>query len=347
MAFIDATRQNLRPLDGVLNYSAGGRSTERLPRTGLLARMYIRVSGAMDIDSGTGSVALHEKGPWNIIDSLVFKANQGMDIIRLDGFSAHILDITRAGKPFNPSSANTGVFAAGIAEGENAWDFTICLNVTPNDRDMLGLILLQTDQMSAELEINWAQAGSTNGNTPIVLTGDATASFTGTANVLLETFIVPADPASRPDLTVVYQQLKRTDGIDHKGEVRIDMLRANLYASVTHIVEINGALAAASDISSFKLRYNNDNTPYFIPTRDQLMLQNRRYGRDLPKGVFVHDLFYQGVPGFGGQRDLINAGAVAEFASLIDVSQAATLGSGNNRVHTITQQFVQLAGAQG
>lgn len=346
MAFIDATRQNMRPLDGVLNYSAGGRSTERLPRTGLLARMYIHVQGTMSIEEGTGSVALHERAPWNIIDSLSFKANQGMDIFRMSGFDAHILDITRAGKAYDPSVAADKVFSAGVQDGDNDWDFTICVNVTPNERDLLGLILLQTDQMSAELEINWSQAGSVNGNTPVRLVGDATASFAGKASVLLETFIVPADPANRPDLTVVYQQLKRTDAIDHVGEIRLDMLRANLYSSITHIVTINGALADPSDINSFKLRYNNDNTPYSIPTADQLMLQRRRYGRDLPKGVYVHDLFYQGVPGFGGQRDLINAGAVAEFASLIDVNSNATLGSGNNRIETITQQFVQLAGGQ-
>lgn len=346
MAFIDATRQQIRPLDSVLNYSAGGRSVARLPRTGLLARMYIRVKGTMTVTPGTGSASLHETAPWNIIDSLSLKANQGMDIIRMDGFAAHVLDVTRAGKPYDPAGASADVFSAPVASGDNDWEFTICLNVTPNERDMLGLILLQTDQMSAELEVNWAQAGSTSGNSPVVLTGDATAAFDGQASVLLETYIVPGDAASRPDLTVVYQQLKRTDGIDHTGETRLDMLRANLYASVTHIIKINGALADPADINGFRLRYNNDNTPYHIPTDDQLMLQLRRYGRELPKGVFVHDLFYQGVPGFGGQRDLINAGSVAEFASLIDVASTATLGSGNNRVDTITQQFVQLSGVQ-
>lgn len=342
MSFVDATRQNLRPLDSVMTYSSGGRSVARLPRTGLLSRVYLHVTGTMSVTPGTGSATLNEKGPYNLIESFSLKANQGMDIIRLGGFDAHILDITRAGKPYAPSTVDAaGVYQAGVSSGDNAWDFTVCVNVTPNERDLIGLILLQTDQMSAEIDINWAQEKNV-----VDLTGDATASFDGKATALLETFTVPANPADRPDLTVVYQQLKRTDAIDHIGENRIDMLRANLYASVTHVIETNGALAAPDDVESFRLRYNNDNTPYYIPTDHQLMLQRRRYGHDLPDGVYVHDLFYQGVPGFGGQRDLINAGAVAEFASLINIAPSATLGSGNNRVHTITQQFVTLSGGQ-
>lgn len=353
MSFIEATRQSIRPLDSTLPYSDGGRSVARLPRTGLLSRIYLHVSGTATVTPGTGTATVSPKGPYNLIRSLSVKANQGTEIVRLNGFSAHILDVISAGKMYEPDDGQRGtnpvanvLYSAPVASGYNDWEFTICINITPNDRDLAGLLLLQTDQMAAELEINWAPFASTSIDTPVVLTGNATATFTGQATAHLETFTVPADPANRPDLTTIYQQLERVDPISNLGENRIDFLRANLYARIVHVIEINGQMTAPSDIDRFRLRYNNDNTPYEITTPGLLALQRRRYGRDLPQGVFVWDLFYQGIPGYGGMRDLINAGTVAEFAGLINVASNANLGSGNNYIRSVTQQFVTLGGPQ-
>lgn len=351
MAFLDSTRQNIRPLSDTLTFSEQGRSVARFPRVGLLARLYINVSGTMTITPGTGDATLSSKGPWNLINQLRVTANQGMEIIRLNGFTAHILDEISAGKPYEAADGQVSagfasdVYSAGVSSGANDWNFTIVVNITPNERDLAGLLLLQTDQMAAELDITWGRAGGASIDNPVVLTGDATASFDGSATVHTETFTVPGDPADAPDLTTVFQQLERTDPVGSIGENRINLLRANLYSRILHVTELNGALDS-DNIDRLQLRYNNADTPYTIDRDAFQLLQRRRYGHDLPTGVWVWDMFYQGVPGFGGTRDLINAGTVAEFSSLLDVGSSATLGSGNNYIRTATQQFVTLNGGQ-
>lgn len=350
MAFIDATRQAIRPV-GTLTYSSGGRATIQLPRTGLLSRIFLHVTGTNTVTLGTGTATLSSKGPWNLISRVKLVANQGMSIIDVDGFAAHLLDITNAGKMYEPddsqraSATSADIYRAGVAGGANSWDMNLCLNVTPNERDMLGLILLQTDQMACELQIDFAPISGSTFDNPVVLTGNATAAFTGSVQVYMETFTIPAATADQPDITTIYQQLQRTDPVAAVGEQRINLLRANTYKSVHHVVELNGALDS-DNVTRFRLQYNNADTPYDMNRQTLQHIQRRRYGRDLPAGVFVHDLYYQGIPGYGGGRDLISAAAVAELSSLIDVASGATLGSGNNKVHSITSQFVRLGAAQ-
>lgn len=350
MAFVDATRQAIRPV-GTLTYSSGGRATVQLPRTGLLSRIYLHVSGTMTVTPGTGSATLSSKGPWNLLSRVKLVANQGMSIIDLDGFSAHLLDVTNAGKMYEPddsqraAATSADIYRAAVNSGANSWDFNLALNVTPNDRDMLGLILLQTDQMACELQLDFAPAQGSTFENPVVVTGNATAAFAGSVTVYIETFTIPAAAADQPDITTIYQQLQRTDPVAAVGEQRINLLRANTYKSITHIVELNGALNS-DDVTRFRLQYNNADTPYDLNKQTAQHIYRRRYGRDLPAGVFVHDLYYQGIPGYGGGRDLISAAAVAELSSLIDIASGATLGSGNNKIHTVTQQFVRLGAAQ-
>lgn len=351
MAFIDATRQSIRKV-GTLTYASGGRAVLQMPRTGLLSRLYLHFSGTLTTVDGTGSLTLSGKGPWNLFNRVRFVANQGTSIFDTDGFAAHLLDVTSAGKMYEPDDSNRSVavsadiYRAGVtADTTNAWDFNLCINLTPNDRDMMGLVLLQTDQMAAELQIEFNAAGGATFDYPVVLTNDATATLTGTVTVYAETFSLPATAADQPDITTLYQQLQRTDPVSAVGENRVNLLRANIYKGITHVVELNGALNSDS-VERLRLQYNNADTPYDFNKQVIQAIQRRRYGRDLPAGVFKHDFYYQGVPGYGGARDLLSAAAVAELSSLVDIASGATLGSGNNKIHTITEQFVKLAQPQ-
>ena len=323
----------------------------QLPRTGLLSRIFLHVTGTNTVTVGTGGATLSSKGPWNLISRVKLVANQGMSVIDFDGFGAHVLDVVNAGKMYEPddsqraAATSADIYRAGVANGANSWDFNLCLNVTPNDRDMLGLLLLQTDQMACELQIDWAAVGGSTFDNPVVLTGNATAAFTGSVQVYIETFTIPAAAGDQPDITTIYQQLQRTDPVSAVGEQRVNLLRANTYKSITHVVELNGALDS-DNVSRFRLQYNNSDTPYDMNRQVAQHLNRRRYGRDLPAGVFIHDLYYQGIPGYGGGRDLVSAAAVAELSTLIDIASGATLGTGNNKIHTLTQQFVRLGAAQ-
>lgn len=347
MPFVDSTRQQIRRI-GQVNYAAGGRVVVPFPRTGLLSRIFLHFEGVLTTVDGTGTLALSGKGPWNLYHRLKFVANQGTSIYDVDGFAAHLLDVTSAGKMYEPDDSNRSaavsadIYRAGVTvDTTNPWSFNTVINLTPNDRDMMGLILLQTDQMAAELQIEFNAAGGSTFDTPVVLTNDATATLTGTVTVYAETFSIPATAADQPDITTIFQQLQRTDAISAVGENRVRLLRANVYKGVTHIVEIAGALNSDA-VERMRIQYNASETPYDLDRATFQALQRRRYGRDLPAGVYKHDLYYQGIPGYGGARDLIAASAVAELDSVVDIASGTSLGSGNSKIHTVTEQFVRL-----
>lgn len=347
MAFIDATRQQIRRI-GKVDYAAGGRVSIPFPRTGLLSRIFLHVNGNLVTVDGSGTINLSGKGPWNLLHRVKFVANQGTSIFDVDGFAAHLLDVTSAGKMYEPddsqraAAVSADIYRAGVAvDTTNPWDFNVTLNLTPNERDMAGLILLQTDQMAAELQIEFNAASGPTIDTPVILTNDATAVFTGTVEVYAETFSIPSLAADQPDISTLFQQLQTTVPISTLGENRIKLLRANTYKGITHVVTINGELNSDA-VERLRIQYNASETPYDLNRRTQQHVQRRRYGRDLPAGVYKHDLFYQGVPGYGGLRDLISGASVAELDSIIDIAAGTTLGSGNNRIDTITEQFVRL-----
>lgn len=330
-----------------VEYSSGGRAIYSLPRNGLLARVHLHFEGTMTVTPGTGSAALSSYGPYALLNRIKLVANQGTSIIDLSGYGAHLLDSISNGKGWEPSDGQVSaafasdLYDADVTSGDNAWAFDITLNVTPNDRDPIGLILLQTDQMAAELQFDWNGAYGTTEDYPVVVTGDATAAFTGSVEITLETFTVPAGTQDKPDVSTIYQQLERQDGIAATGPVSINLLRSGVYQRIMHLVQIGGDPNYA-DIDTLRIMYNGTDTPYSLSRDAQLGLQRRRYGRDLPAGVFVHDLGYQGVPGYGGQRDLVDAKSVSEFASILDVASDASVSPTNSWIRTVTQRFVSV-----
>lgn len=349
-AFVANTRQAIRTMASNVEYASGGRSIYALPRTGLLARVHLHFSGTMTVTPGTGSAALGAYGPYALVNRIKLIANQGTSIIDLSGYGAHLLDSISNGKPYAPqagafnglaATAFAGdLYSAGVSSGDNAWAFGITLNITPNDRDPIGAILLQTDQMAAELQFDWNGAFGTTNDYPVVVTGNATASFAGNVEITLETFTVPA-AGGKPDVSQVFQQLERQEGISATGPVAVNLLRNNVYARIAHLVQIGGAPNYA-DVVSGKIVYNGTDTPYHYSRKAWQALQRRRYGRDLPEGVFVHDLFYQGIPGYGGPRDLVNAKSVSEFASVLEIDNGASVSPTNSWIRTLTQQFVSV-----
>lgn len=344
--FVAKTRQMILPVAEQATYSSGGTSQIRLPKMGLLSALHVHVSGTMTNTLNTGTAALGSKGPWNLIKEFILRTNQGVDIVKVGGHSAHVLDVATAGHLYEPddgqrSATRNGVYRAGAAAGANSWDYWIKIPVTPNDRDLIGLLLLQTDQMQADVLINWNTAYATDISAPITVTGNATAAFVGTAELYLELYTLPAEKEAAPDLSTLFVTLEQSDPISGVGENRFSLPRPHKYARILHSVEINGALDA-TNISKLELKYNYNDNVYNLSQSAFQYLLRRRYGRDLPDGAYIWDLMFQGAPGYGGGRDLIDAAAVSDLSTYLTVASGTTFGSGNNWLRTTTQRFVKV-----
>lgn len=343
--FLESTRQNMRKA-GQSAYVALGSSQLALPKVGYLSRIHLHVTGVMNIVPGAGTATLSEKGPFALLRRLRFVLGNGTELINVSGFGASLVD-KHSRLRYTPEDGGISapfasqIYAAGVSSGNNDWNFFVTLPVTPNERDITGLILLQAEGVVSNFIAEWQAAGGASSEFPVVLTGNATATFTGRIDVYLETFTVPAMAEDQPPLDRVHQIIERVDPIFSVGENAIKLLEENTYLRIIHAVEINGALSSDA-IDEMRLRYNVTDVPYQIDRGMKMYLQRRNWTKDFPKGVFHWDFFDQGYPNFGGERDLVQASGLAEFESVLQIGAGVTLGSNNNVVRTIQQQLVKV-----
>jgi hypothetical protein len=347
MSFINATRQNRRKV-GQLKFENGQRMSLDLPRTGLLANLMIRVKGKLTVTPGTGSATYKSENynkPYALLDRIRLTANSGTEIVNVTGTGLAIRNMISEGSVMDllgsvlPSGVSgSPVYQFGTSSGENNVEFSIKVPVAVNERDPIGMILLQNGETLITAGIDWANVANL-----FTLTGNAAVSFTGDAHFTMEYYSVPQSKEDYPDLSIAHTILEDRSDIDGTGEKTYTIPRGNIYQRIIHRVFLNGAPAGFDDIDKLKLIYNQSETPYELEAHDMYAIQRDRYRRDLPQATFVHDFSYQGVAGLGGNRDLVNSKAITDFNSIISVGTGATLGTNNNRLLTLREQLVPLA----
>lgn len=348
--FIDNTRQNFTelPKQSVVE---GGRLYFTLPKVGLLSRLFLRVEGTCTTVDGSGSLALSDRGVWNFIKRIRLIANSGASIFDVSGYGTYLIN-TLSKMGVDPDSigdidrgARTEVFAAPItADAANAWKFGLEIPIAINDRDPIGLILLQNNATQLVLEVEFNNCGGANNLVaPVVLTGNATAVFSGTCGVMMEYFTTPRNAADYPPINIIHQWLENQDAIPGVGAFTKSLLRGDTYMKMIHSVTLAGALNT-TDVDKLRILYNQSEVPYNIDKMSQLMLQRSRYGKDLHKGCFVHDWYYSsGLPNLGTSRDFINSANVTEFQSEVTINSGATATAGTSWLNTITEKLIRIA----
>jgi hypothetical protein len=346
MPFLEQTRQNFRQA-GALTYASAQPTQLAIPRVGYLSKIVIHVTGVMTLVTGTGTHVLSEKGPWALLRRVRFQVGSGTELYNTSGYGNYLVN-RMLKMQFRNEDGEVGaayasqIYQAGVAAGANNWDFYLIIPVVPNDRDLVGLILLQAEGVVTNLLLEWQVAGGATSDFPVVLTGNATAAFAGRADIYLETFTVPALVEDQAPLDRVHQIIERIDPITAIGDVTLKMLEENTYLRIMHSVEVNGALNTTA-VESLRFRYNVTDVPYEYDRQTKLFMQRYDYTKDFPVGFFYWDFFNQGYPNYGGDRDLVQASGLAELESIIKIASGTTLGSNNNIVRTITQQLVQVS----
>lgn len=346
--FRDATRQNFTTLPSQ-TITDGGRLYFRLPKVGLLSKLYLTLQCTVDNTAGTGHATISERAPWNWIKRIKLLANAGASIYDVSGYGTYLINniIRRATAP-NSSVFDRSLATATYSIPTTDADGTILLNleipIAVNDRDPIGLVLLQNNATELVLEIEFNTLGGANAVVaPYVLTGTATSVLSaGTAGVVMEYFTVPRKAEDYPALNIVHQWLEQQDVITGTGAFTKSLLRGNTYMRLMHYLTLNSALDQA-DVDKLRILYNQSEVPYSIDRIPQLFLQKMRYGQDLPKGTFLHDWYYSnGIPSLGDSRDFINSANVTEFQSEVTIGSGATV-TGNCYLNTITEQLIRIA----
>ncbi len=343
MSFVNATRQNLRTLTS-LKYEAGQQTSYDISRVGFLSKIYLRFEGKVNAKHASKSTfAKAAEAPYNLANRVRLVLNNGTSIWDTSGYGVYMLNlINKLNYVMDNQVAGSKIFQFGntcsSAGTDNDLCFSLELNMSLNEKDMLGLIMLQSSQVVATIQVDNAQPGVLTTDTDIEMT------VTGNWHLSYEYFEIPVDVANYPVIDVIHQVLEDNNTIHSTGENRIVIPRGHTYLRIINSVKINGKLSL-DDVDRMNIKYNLSNEPYTVNKDDFLMYQRSRYGRDLPAGMYAWDLFYQGYPNYGTVRDWVQSANITEFDQFIHIKGDATLGSNNNTVRTVREMLADVNAA--
>jgi len=314
------TRRKVLPLTGAVTRPVGGGTFGplTLPKTGLLARIYLALRGTV---AGTLTVP-NGLGMSSIVSRVRVQANSGIDIFNVSGAGyCYLLRNSLESEYIDPVGQNTGTAAVTAT----SFNMDVIIPIALNMRDPTGLIMLQNEQTIVNLFIDWlADTSVASGATVSLTTGDA----------FLEVFTVPPDPKDWPPLNVIHQCLEDQQAIAAAGDFPYYWPRGNTYVGVYHGAGIG---AAGSDLfNRFAVRVNQSDYLQSTPVDFLDMEYRLQKGRARPAGgVFVDLLATSGLGCYGLARDMFNSALVTDLASVITATGAVTL-------YTVRRQLVVL-----
>lgn len=184
-----------------------------------------------------------------------------------------------------------------------------------NARDPLGLILLQSESVVAQLVVE-IESDAT------IATG---ATVSGTVEPMITWFTVPQDAANRPPTNQLHTIIEESRVVAGAGEVRYEPPRGHTYLQFAQAL---GAGASGSDgFSAVYMVANQNDRIYDWPATTLMDTEFQRFhGRARPAGCIYYDLVGTAGQGdYGLGRDLINTRLLTSFETVITATGAATL----------------------
>lgn len=342
VAFQHATRQNWQMLP--THHVNRGASTVRIdfPKTRFLTKVLIDFEARVNITHATETDApTDDFTPYKLIRNLSLNLNNGWSPYSIGGRQLALYNAIRLHPSIVfPQSSNPGGYCycpqlkASADGASNTMRFTVELPITLNDRDTIGIILLQVADMVATMEISIA-----NGNE---LVDDAEGYTVEIEDIeirpMWESFSVPVTPEAFPDISTIKLVQSRTESFTGGGFNIIRIPTGHVYRKIgLYITDEAGKPLEDDDYTGeISLVFNQTDTNYSLDHRNLRHLNELQLGYNLPKGCYVFDFSNNGVPNYGGTRDLIDATALTELWIRFPTSKAG-------RCHAVLEQLSKLA----
>ncbi len=320
--FDQSTRLSFVPIAAITRPAGGGLSPSvELPTNGLLAGLHLVIRGTIGGTVG----AVSALGMASIIRRITLKLNSGTVIWSMSGPTYHYLYRDGIDSGYIDVVGHTNARDAVTATGA-ILDMVIPLMV--NERDPIGLLLLQNRQTILTLEVEW------EADTVVTATGTF-ANFSVVPELL--TFSVPTNPLSNPPLRWLHVVTDEQRTIAGAGTVTYDVPRGNTYMKIVHGVGIGAT--GADTWTRATLRVNQ--TQYlmdFTPNQMDLFFR-RQFGRPRELGMVLFDFITtSGLGMYGTTRDLYNSRRTTDMQTVVDVSGATTF-------YTVREQLIDLRSA--
>jgi hypothetical protein len=301
----------------------------KLPNARLVSTVRLMVEAVVNVKHATNTTYTPEPfAPFNLLRRVSVDLNNGFSPFSLAGRDLYFYNLIRHNSTiYQRQSIGRGKVVQGLtasaAGADNTVRFIVDLPLTLNQRDPIGLILLQNQEVSVNITIDIDQAtkilDSVEGYTVALKTLNVTP-FT-------ETFSVPASPNAFPDLSVLKLVQSKKDPIAGAGLKTIDLPTGTTYRKLLLFIEdANGVGVADTSISgNIDLIFNQADIPYSISPKLLAVENQEQYGQTLPAGLYVFDFTDQGFVNYGGSRDYIDTEKLTMFQARFSAPGAGNI----------------------
>jgi hypothetical protein len=302
-----------RQADQSINYAVGINQPQTLQHVGLLKKLRLIFQGTITLTPGTGAIVRDFQGPWNIFSNLLIRVSGLDQLYQVSGWAAYLINLVSVGPPdFAPdasvpvvSNATTpaDIFNYPLAGTAQPLLFFLDLPFTTPllGFEDLGLWLIQNETVNMEVVPTFAAlGGATRLNQPYDLTGNATATVTAALVQLWREFYgVPARQEDMPPLGYIHQWEEQYTAVTG-SQVDIDHQRGGVLLRLLYQINDADSTGGAANIingisnanvTGIEFKYDANDTPFDENVTELLARNRQMYGKDLPQGVFTHDLF--------------------------------------------------------
>ncbi len=337
MLFAQATREYKVGQPSKI-YANGQTLRFDLPKSRFLSKILLNVKGTFKATHASKTTFTEMTiGRYNLLKQVRVSINNGFNPFQISGKSLKLYNIiNNLSKPdsdvFGMDTFGNTVSSSGAT---NTVNFTLEIPLTLNDRDAVGLILLQNDETYVTMELDLGGIVDCMTDTDVTISAESIV-ITPT----LHTFSIPKDPNAVPDYSVIKLVNQQKDNILGDGETITKLSTGLTYRKMIIIVETDskGTPMPHAQVQSFQIALNEGDTPYNI-SADTLAYQNwKDYDGALPLGVYVFDWSGQGIPNLGGGRDYIDTAQMTEF----QLKTKFTGTSGSNYITVVSEKLSRM-----
>lgn len=323
MLFSQATRQTFQTLGAVQVNSELSTVSFSLPKSRLLSKIWLEFEGSCVNTSPTAPFFKPSLSPMQMIRRIEVNLNNGFSPFILSGRDLHLYTINR----MNPITFKN--IGAGYEESERRvqsmdlhakpdghegkFKFIAQLPLTLNDRDAVGLVLLQNEETVVNVTIDMGVVGDA-----YQLNDGETCTFKSLQiTPMLETYTIPPSPLAFPDLSVLKLVQAKEENFNANTMQTVKLNTGTIYRKMClYFVDENGKPLRDEDfLGNIELVFNTADTPFSIkPSILTAKNSIETYSTEsYPHGVYMLDFSNQGIPNMGGSRDYIDTERLTEF----------------------------------
>jgi hypothetical protein len=336
--FAQSTRQYKQELPS-MSFKEGETVSISLPKTRFLSKISLKVKGSFKVTHASKTSYTKAKfDKYKLLRQIRLQINNGFTPYQMGGVELHLYNLMNNFNPMGADNFGLDVLQNVVSAGgtTDKVSYMLELPITLNDRDPVGLIMLQNEQTVTTLSVDCGYLKDIMTDTDITIS-DINIQITP----VIETFSIPLIPDAIPDYSVIKLVNEQIENVVGAGDMIVKLPVGLTYRKILlYIGSDTGFTPIDHDkLGSFQLMFNQADTPYNV-SADHVAYENRKaYGGQLPAGCYAFDFSSQGVANLGGGRDYIDTERLTEFWLKINFKE---ISGSSNYVYVVSEKLARL-----